>query len=153
MKLKFLFLSLFFSLIAFSQNGTVTGTILDKEYNNEPLPFANITIKGTSQGTSTDDKGKYTLTLKPGNYTLVIAYLGYETKEIPFTLKTSERKVINYTLEASGVQLKDVVVEYTVKKKRNKHYYKNSKKQLKSNKVLVLKKWQKKELVMLLPLL
>lgn len=66
MKLKFLFLSLFFSLVAFSQNGTVTGTILDKEYNNEPLPFANITIKGTSQGTSTDDKGKYTLTLKPG---------------------------------------------------------------------------------------
>ena len=116
MKLKFLFLSLLFSVIAFSQNGTVTGTILDKEYNDEPLPFANITIKGTSQGTSTDDKGKYTLTLKPGNYTLVIAYLGYETKEIPFTLKASEKKIINHTLEASGVQLKDVVVEYTVKK-------------------------------------
>jgi len=116
MKLKFLFLSLFFCLVAFGQNGTVTGTILDKEYNNESLSFANITIKGTSQGTSTDDKGKYTLTLKPGNYTLVIAYLGYETKEIPFTLKASEKKIINHTLEASGVQLKDVVVEYTVKK-------------------------------------
>lgn len=116
MKLKFLFLSLFFSLVAFSQNGTVTGTILDKEYNNEPLPFANITIKGTSQGTSTDDKGKYSLTVKPGNYTLVIAYLGYETKEIPFSVKAGEKKVINYTLEASGVQLQDIVVEYTVKK-------------------------------------
>ena len=116
MKLKFLFLSLLFSVLSFSQTGTVSGVILDKEYNDEPLPFANITIKGTSQGTSTDDKGKYTLTLKPGNYTLVIAYLGYETKEIPFTLKASEKKIINHTLEASGVQLKDIVLEHFVSK-------------------------------------
>ena len=116
MKLKFLFFTVLFSIAVIGQTGTVSGVILDKEYNDEPLPFANITIKGTSQGTSTDDKGKYTLTLKPGNYTLVIAYLGYETKEIPFTLKANEKKIINHTLEASGVQLKDVVVEYFVSK-------------------------------------
>ena len=92
MKLRFLLLSLFFAATMFAQNGTVTGTILDKEFNNEPLPFANIVIKGTKQGTSTDENGKYSISLKPGNYTLVIGYLGYETKEIPFTIKANEKK-------------------------------------------------------------
>uniref|UniRef100_UPI00404AC4C7 TonB-dependent receptor domain-containing protein n=1 Tax=Flavobacterium sp. TaxID=239 RepID=UPI00404AC4C7 len=118
MKLNLLLLFLLFHLAGFSQTGTVTGVILDKEYDNEPLPFANITIKGTSSGSSTDENGKYSMTVKPGNYTLVIAYLGYETKEIPFTLKANEKKIINYTLEASGVQLKDVVVTYSVLKEK-----------------------------------
>lgn len=102
----------------FAQNGTVTGTILDKEFNNEPLPFANIIIKGTKQGTSTDENGKYSISLKPGSYTLVIGYLGYENKEIPFTIKANEKKVINHTLEASGVQLQDVVIVQTVLKEK-----------------------------------
>ncbi len=102
----------------FAQNGTVTGTILDKEFNNEPLPFANIVIKGTKQGTSTDENGKYSISLKPGNYTLVIGYLGYETKEIPFTIKANEKKVINHTLEASGVQLQDVEIIQVVSKEK-----------------------------------
>lgn len=118
MKLRFLLLSLFFAVALFAQNGTVTGTILDKEFNNEPLPFANIVIKGTKQGASTDENGKYSISLKPGNYTLVIGYLGYETKEIPFTIKANEKKVINHTLEASGVQLNDIEIVQTVSKEK-----------------------------------
>ena len=118
MKLRFLLLSLFFATTIFAQNGTVTGTILDKEFNNEPLPFANIVIKGTKQGASTDENGKYSISLKPGNYTLVIGYLGYETKEIPFTLKANEKKVINHTLEASGVQLQDIEIIQVVSKEK-----------------------------------
>ena len=118
MKLRYLLLSLFFSVAMFAQNGTVTGTILDKEFNNEPLPFANIVIKGTKQGTSTDENGKFSISLKPGNYTIVIGYLGYETKEIPFTLKANEKKVINHTLEASGVQLADIEIIQVVSKEK-----------------------------------
>ena len=118
MKLRFLLLSLFFAATMFAQNGTVTGTILDKEFNNEPLPFANIVIKGTKQGASTDENGKYSISLKPGNYTLVIGYLGYETKEIPFTIEANEKKVINHTLEASGVQLQDIQIVQTVSKEK-----------------------------------
>lgn len=118
MKLRFLLLSFFFAATMFAQNGTVTGTILDKEFNNEPLPFANIVIKGTKQGTSTNENGKYSISLKPGNYILVIGYLGYETKEIPFSIKANEKKVINHTLEASGVQLNDVEIVQTVSKEK-----------------------------------
>ena len=116
MRLNSLLLFLLFSLLGFSQNGRVIGTILDKEYNNEPLPFANILIKGTTIGTSTDDIGKFSLSIKPGNYTLVVNYLGYETKEFSFTIKPSQTITINHTLEASGVQLKDIVVTHTITK-------------------------------------
>lgn len=118
MKLRFLLLSLLFSAFAIAQTATVSGVILDKEMNNEPLPFANIMIKGTKTGTTTDENGKYTLKLKPGSYTLVIGFLGYDTKEIPFTVKANEKKVINYTLESNGVMLDDVVVIQTVSKEK-----------------------------------
>lgn len=118
MKLRFLLLSLLFSAFAIAQTATVSGVILDKEMNNEPLPFANIMIKGTKTGTTTDENGKYTLKLKPGSYTLVIGFLGYDTKEIPFTVKANEKKKIDYTLESNGVQLDDVVVIQTVSKEK-----------------------------------
>lgn len=118
MKLKFLLGFLLLTMVSFSQNGTVSGVITDKEYNNEPLPFANVLIKGTTIGTSTDDNGKYSLSVKPGSYILEIGYLGYETKEIPFTIKAGEKKVINYTLAASGVQLEDVVITHSVLKEK-----------------------------------
>ena len=129
----------------FAQNGTVTGTILDKEFNNEPLPFANIIIKGTKQGTSTDENGKYSITLKPGSYTLVIGYLGYETKEIPFTIKANEKKVINHTLEASGVQLQDVEIVHIVSKEKESALLLEQQKRLKLNNLLVLKKFLKRD--------
>ena len=118
MKLRLLFSILLFSAFSFAQNGTVSGVILDKEMNNEPLPFANVMVKGSSQGTTTDENGKYSLSLKPGNYTLIFGYLGYENKEIAFTLKSNEKKIINYTLEASGVQLKDIEIVQTILKEK-----------------------------------
>lgn len=118
MKLRFLLLSLLFSAFAIAQNATVSGVILDKEMDNEPLSFANVMIKGTKMGTTTDENGKYSLTLKPGSYTLVIGFLGYDTKEIPFTVKANEKKKIDYTLESNGVQLDDVVVIQTVSKEK-----------------------------------
>ncbi len=47
-------------LTAFSQaqeNGSVSGKLIDKEYNNEPLPFANVLIKGTTTGVTSDIDG------------------------------------------------------------------------------------------------
>ena len=118
MKLRFLLLSLLFSAFTIAQNATVSGIILDKEMGNEPLAFANVMIKGTKTGTTTDENGKYSLTLKPGSYTLIIGFLGYDTKEIPFTVKANEKKKIDYTLESNGVQLDDVILIQVVSKEK-----------------------------------
>ncbi|WP_339887459.1 TonB-dependent receptor [uncultured Flavobacterium sp.] len=114
MRLQFLLFTLLLSTFCFAQKATISGVILDKEYNNEPLAFANVMLKGTTSGTSTDENGKYLLTVSPGNYTLVVGFLGYKSAEIPFTVKANERKTINYTLASEGVMLEDIVLTATV---------------------------------------
>lgn len=116
MKFKLLFVTILFSMFCMAQKATVTGLVLDKEYQDEPMAFANVTVKGTTRGTSTNENGKYTLTLDPGNYTIVIGFLGYKTLEFPVTLKANEKKVINCTLEVEGVEMETIVLETAVSK-------------------------------------
>jgi len=112
MKIKFLFFAVLFSAISWAQNATVKGQILDKEMKNEPLPFSTVVIKETKQNTATDENGNYSFSMPAGSYTLVITYLGYETKEIPFAVSAGEIKIINHTLASTGgEELKEVVVE------------------------------------------
>ena len=111
MKFKLLLTTLLFTVFAFAQKGTVKGTITDKEMNNEPLPFASITIKGTTIGASTDEKGNFSLSVPEGNHILMIAFLGYETTEVPFKIASGETKTIDKAIGANGVQLEDVVLK------------------------------------------
>jgi outer membrane receptor protein involved in Fe transport len=112
MRIKFLFITLFVCAIAFAQNkGTITGVLTDKEANNVTLPFANAAIKGTSIGTTTDEKGKYTLTVAAGNHTIVFSFLGYENVEVPVTVKAGETITIDRALGSGSYKLEDVVVK------------------------------------------
>ncbi|MBT8211288.1 MAG: carboxypeptidase-like regulatory domain-containing protein, partial [Eudoraea sp.] len=54
------------------ENGSIVGRLTDKDANNEPLAFANVLIKGTSKGTTSDFDGLYELpNIESGSYTLV----------------------------------------------------------------------------------
>ena len=75
MRFKLSLLVLLISTLGFSQNkGTITGLLSDKESNNQPLPFANAVIKGTTIGTATDETGKYTFTVAPGVYIIQFSF-------------------------------------------------------------------------------
>lgn len=105
------------SVMAWAQKGTINGTLRDKEMNDEPLPFANVIIKGTTTGTTTDENGKYSLSVPAGSHVIVFSFLGYENLEVPVTIKANETIVINRSLSAGGgFMLTDVVVE-TVRRK------------------------------------
>lgn len=119
MKLKFLFISLFIFSLSFAQNkGTVTGTITDKDMNNETLPFASVAIKGTTIGANTDEDGKYKLSVPAGTHTIVFAFLGYETVEMQVTIAAGETKVINQALASTSVEIEEVVIERTVSREK-----------------------------------
>lgn len=61
---------------------TVSGIVTDQ--SNEPIFGANVYLKGTYDGGSTDEKGAFTFTTEEkGVQTLVISFLSFETKEIP----------------------------------------------------------------------
>jgi len=76
MKQFFLFALFLFSFtIQAQENGTISGTLTDKESaDGQPLPFASVIIKGTTQGSTSDFDGNYIITnVAPGTYTLVIS--------------------------------------------------------------------------------
>ncbi len=59
--------------------GNVTGRITDD--NDQPLAFSSITIKGTTQGTSANSSGEYSLNLNDGEYILIAQHVGYKSVE------------------------------------------------------------------------
>ena len=89
----------------FAQTGTIVkGKITDT--NGIPLLGANIIEKGTSNGTSSDFDGNYSITLSGGNAILQISYVGYVAQEID----VNDQTTINVTLEEDASQLDEVVV-------------------------------------------
>ncbi|RLJ65601.1 TonB-dependent receptor [Lacinutrix venerupis] len=113
-------LSLFLFLItavAFSQSGQVAGKVMDGEFN-DVLPFANILVKGTANGTTSDFDGKYNLDLEVGTYTIVFSFVGYQTQEITDVKVTSNNVTdLEVTLNPSENALEEVVL--TASSKRN----------------------------------
>lgn len=81
----------------------VSGRILDE--SGEPLPGANVIVKGTTVGTVTDLDGYYSLTLPNGATHLTVSFIGYATKELPITSTK-----LNARLDPDVTELQEVVV-------------------------------------------
>ena len=116
---KFLFITfLALSQIIVAQSkGTLKGLLTDKETNNESLPFANVLIKGTSIGTTTDFDGNYILNVDEGNHIVVFSFLGYKSIEKAFSIKAGQTLTINSILSAEeGVSLDEIVLKSSTAK-------------------------------------
>ena len=113
MKFSITFFLLLITTSFFAQNGTVSGSVYDKDLKNEALPFANVTIKGMSYSTTTDTNGKYQISLPEGSYTIVFSFLGYVSKETGFTISANENKEINESIGSGSVTMEDVVIKST----------------------------------------
>ncbi|MCM1137962.1 MAG: TonB-dependent receptor [Muribaculum sp.] len=90
-------------LWAFSQNITVTGTVLDEA--GDPLIGATVQQKGAANGIATDVDGNFKLSV-PKNATLVVSYVGYNTQ----TVAVEGRTHITITLKENSELLDEVVV-------------------------------------------
>lgn len=105
MKTKFSrILTLFLAFVvqlSFAQEKTITGVVSDE--NGLPLPSATVLIKNTSNGTSTDFDGNYTINAKNGDI-IIFSYVGYSTKEV-----TVDSNKINVTLDPDNT-LEEVVI-------------------------------------------
>ena len=95
--------SLTFSVGAWAQNITVTGTVTDK--SGEPIIGVYVLVQGTQNGTSTDIDGKYALEV-PANATLQFTSMGYTD----VLEAVNNRSVVNVTMVDDAVLLDDVVV-------------------------------------------
>ena len=89
--------------IAGAADFAVRGRISD---NNGAVAGATVTEKGTSNATTTDNNGNFSITVANSSATLVITYIGYASQEIA----VNGRGNINITLESSAQELEQVVV-------------------------------------------
>lgn len=93
----------------FSQS-RIIGTIIDDEFQ-ESLPFANVIIIETNDGTTSDFDGNFSIELAPGNYTLEFSFIGYETVRVSdLKLSLGETKSIDIVLKSLSQQMDEVVV-------------------------------------------
>ena len=118
MRIITLLFLMFSATTLFAQNtGSIVGKLTDKEYNNDPLPFANILIKGTTTGTTSDFDGLYAFeNLTPGSYTLIFSFVGYETQEITVTVEANKVTEVNVPMAASAASLDQIVITTTTRR-------------------------------------
>ena len=113
---KVLFFGLYLStFISYSQSG-ISGLVIDGEFN-DVLPFANVVVVETGDGTTTDFDGKYFLEVPEGTYTVEFSFVGYEKTRISEVIVT-QGKVINLDvlLNPAANSLEEVVVTTTAKR-------------------------------------
>ena len=98
-------------------NGTISGKVTDLK-TGESVPGASVILDGTLLGNNTDLDGFYKIDAVPeGTYTLICRYLSYNTKSInEVKVVAGQNMVVNIGLESSSADLKEVVVEATVKR-------------------------------------
>jgi outer membrane receptor for ferrienterochelin and colicin len=104
----FLFLSL---NSLFGQGARIEGKVIDAT-NNEPLPFANVVVKGSSVGATTDFDGNFIITgLEPGFITLEATYVGYRNQSsAEILLSNVKPSYVEIAMQSAGVALAEVEV-------------------------------------------
>ncbi len=101
-KIYALVMILFISVGALAQSYTVSGTVTDDQ--SQPLPGVSVVIKGTSNGTSTDFDGKYSLAVSNGDV-LVYSFVGFNKQEF-----LADGSTTHDVMMQSGVTLDEVVL-------------------------------------------
>lgn len=120
MKTKILFGYFMFLLFCFWGNinlysqdmakGTLEGRIVGSE-NKKGLPYATVIVKGTNNGAVADIDGDFIVrNINAGKQTIVVSYVGYETKNINVIIKPNAVNKLDVVLKITSVQGKEVVV-------------------------------------------
>ena len=110
MKNLLFLLSVLLTTTAFAQTGNIRGFVYEKE-SGEPVMFCNVILKGTTIGAATDINGMYNISkVNPGNYTLIVTYIGYDTTQVNITLKGGQILSQNLEIREASIKLNEVKI-------------------------------------------
>ena len=93
--------------VLFAQRFTLSGIVRNNKL--EPLPFASVQLRGSSHGVVTDEAGRYSLPVEPGEYQLLVTMVGYRSQTISVALSTD--LVQDILMEADPQALAEVVIK------------------------------------------
>ena len=98
------------SLVYGAPTGQIAGKVTDKA-TDTPLAGANVTLQGTSMGDATDLEGEYRIkNVPPGEYTLVVTYIGYEENTVPVRVQVGTTVTKNIQLVYKVVEGEEVEI-------------------------------------------
>ena len=87
--------------------GRIFGVIRDSVTHN-PLPYTNITIDATYIGTTSNDCGNYSLEIPKVPATIIVSFIGYQTKRI--TVETTTNLKVDINLQPIVLELERIVI-------------------------------------------
>ncbi|WP_198661725.1 carboxypeptidase-like regulatory domain-containing protein [Lewinella sp. IMCC34183] len=106
----------------FAQSRTLTGKVIDAD-NGEGIIAATVLVKGTSQGTVTDFDGTFSLSVPAGRDTLVVSYVGYQSRTVSVAGKSKITSRLGGSVDLSevvvtalGVEREEKALGYSVQK-------------------------------------
>jgi iron complex outermembrane receptor protein len=102
--LKFCTIAFMFMLPLGLMAQTIKGKVTDS--SGEGLPFINVLVKGTSNGTTTDDNGEFNIIAKELPVNLVVSSMGFKTKVI----NVSNSSYLTITIQDGNESLEEIVV-------------------------------------------
>ncbi len=93
----------------------IRGFVVDAT-SAEPLPVANVVIEGTQRGAFTNLDGYFVIDhLEPGEYTLHLSHLGYQTTVVKIVVSETLMEPITFELTPTAIELE--AAEVTVKRR------------------------------------
>ncbi len=102
-----LVMALCLPIVAFTQNATLTGKIIDA-LTGEELP--GVTVRVGNKGAASDESGSYSLQLDAGPAQVSFSYTGYEAKTVQVRLTAGETQTLNVQLGNSDNLLQQATV-------------------------------------------
>ncbi|MFS4482451.1 DUF5686 family protein [Hyunsoonleella sp. 2307UL5-6] len=115
MKLKLFFALFLLNISTIFAQTKVSGYVIDDM--NLPVSFANIIFSGTTEGTITDENGKFYLESEETRTALTVSFIGYETLNITLNKKVNYN--LKFTLKEAAAQLNEVLIVSGKQPKKN----------------------------------
>lgn len=115
MKLKLFFALFLLNVCAILGQTKVSGYVFDE--GNQPVSFANVIFSGTTEGTITDENGKFYLESEETRSALTVSFIGYETLNVTLDKKVNYN--LKFVLKEEAAQLNEVVIVSGKQPKKN----------------------------------
>lgn len=115
MKLKLFFALFLLNVCAVLAQTKVSGYVFDEV--NQPVSFANVIFSGTTEGTITDENGKFYLESEETRTALTVSFIGYETLNVTLDKKVNYN--LKFVLKEEAAQLSEVVIVSGKQPKKN----------------------------------
>lgn len=101
------------SLGAWSQNGTISGTVTEKDNNNEPAYGAIVRVDSTKYGAPADFDGQYNISVPPGTYNVSCQFTGFALVVVKDVVVTAGKTtVVDFPLSEQLVDTTGTIIVY-----------------------------------------